>query len=169
MKLKICVLAVSTVLLSQAAFAAATSLPVLSGTYLLTYTETCQTTFSWGTDPSTGDINTINSVDNGKITSATATATFDASSHKLYIVGGNTTGDLLIIQEHGGQAMTTSPYNNLVGYFVTAHDVGFAGAKYHAAFSPASGQVTSFVFSGLTPGGNNCAVTGTGVQATPAP
>ncbi len=169
MKLKICVLTISTMLLSQAAFATTTSLPVLSGTYLLTYKETCQASFSWGSDPSTGDINTINSVSDGGITSASATATFDASSHKLHIVGGNTTGDLLIIQEHGGQAMTTSPYNHLVGYFVTAHDIGFAGVKYHAAFSPASGQVTSFVFSGLAGGNGNCAVTGTGVQATPSP
>ncbi len=171
MKRTIGILAASTLLLSQAAYAASVATPVLSGTYLITYVETCQASFSWGTDPSTGDINTINSVDNGKISTTTGRADFNATTGKVHIEGFQEIGDLLIIQEHGGNAMADQPFDMNFGFHTTPNSIIFGGVRYHASFSPSTGTANQVVFSGLTGGGGgpaNCAVTGTGTLVSPA-
>jgi hypothetical protein len=155
------ILAASTLLFSPAAFAVTGSTPVLNGTYLITYVETCQATFSWNTDPSTGDINSINSVDNGKISTTTGTALFNATTGRVHVQGSQEMGDLLIIQEHGGNAMTDAPFDLNTGFNVTANSIILGGVRYHASFSPNTGAAEQVVFGGLTGGGNNCAVTGT--------
>lgn len=164
MKLKIGILAASLLLASPNAFA-----QTLQGTYLFTYIETCQASFSWGTDPSTSDINTINSVDNGKISTTTGTAVFDPTTKKVQFTGFQQNGDLLIIQEHGGAPVTDAAFNQKFAYATTAKSFNIDGNKFHAAFSPSTGTVTSFVFGGLDASNANCAVTGTGTLATPAP
>jgi hypothetical protein len=163
MKLKIGILAASMLLASPAAFA-----QTLQGTYLFTYVETCQATFSWGTDPSTGDINTINSVDNGKISSTTGTAVFNPDTKKVQFTGFQESGDLLIIQEHGGTPVTDTAFNEKFTYATTAKNFVINGGKYHAAYSPSTGTVTSFVFGGLDSENQNCAVSGTGTLAAGA-
>jgi hypothetical protein len=169
MKLKIGILAASTLLLSQAAFAATVGAgPGLSGTYLITYVETCQASFSWGTDPSTGDINTINSVDDGKISTTTGTALFNQTSGRVHIQGFEEIGDLLIIQEHGGNVMADKPFDLTTGYNVTANSVILGGVRYHASFSPSTGTANQVVFSGVTGTNANCAVAGTGSLVQPA-
>jgi hypothetical protein len=171
MKLTIGILAASTLLLSQAALAATvTSGPGLSGTYLITYVETCQASFSWGTDPSTGDINTINSVDDGKISTTTGTALFNQTAGRVHIQGFEEIGDLLIIQEHGGNVMADKPFDLTTGYNVTANSIILGGVRYHASFSPSTGTANQVVFSGISSGGGNgnCAVTGTGSLVQPA-
>jgi hypothetical protein len=164
MSLKVGILAVSALLASQAA-----SAQTLQGTYLLTYTETCQATFSWGTDPSTGDINTINSVDNGKISTTVGTAVFDPSTHQVKITGYQTKGDLLIIQEHGGNPIAAGK-SNMVGKYSTTPDfLNIAGNQFRAFYSPSTGTATSVVFGGIDGSNATCAVTGTGTLATPSP
>ncbi len=164
MNIKIGILAASALLASQAA-----SAQTLQGTYLITYVETCQATFSWGTDPSTGDINTINSVDNGKISTTVGTAVFDPSTHRVKISGYQTKGDLLIIQEHGGNPIVAGKSDMTGRYETTADFFTFAGNKYRAFYSPSTGTATSVVFGGVDPSNTTCAVTGTGTLATPSP
>jgi hypothetical protein len=164
MKLKVGMLAMSSVMLSQLAFA-----QTLQGTYLFTYVETCQATFSWNTDPNSGDINTINSVDNGKISTTTGTAVFNSSTNKVQFTGYQESGDLLIIQEHGGAPVTDAAFNQKFAYATSAKNFTIDGNKFHAAYSPSTGTVSSFVFSGLDGSNANCAVTGTGTLATPSP
>jgi len=135
MKLKIGMLAASTMLLSQVALA-----QTLQGTYLFTYVETCQATFSWNTDPSTGDINMLNTVDDGKISDTTGTAVFDSTTRKQKFA-----------------------------YSTSAKTFKLDGNNFHAAYSPTTGIVTSMVFGGLDSSKANCAVTGTATLATPTP
>jgi hypothetical protein len=164
MRFRIGILAVSAFFAANAA-----SAQTLQGTYLITYIETCQATFSWNTDPSTGDINTINSVDNGKISTTVGTAVFDSSTHLVKITGYQTEGDLLIIQEHGGNAITSGK-NNLAGKYATSADyLTIAGNKFRAFYSPSTGTATSVVFGGIDGENSACAVTGTGTLATPSP
>jgi len=164
MKLKIGMLAASTMLLSQVALA-----QTLQGTYLFTYVETCQATFSWNTDPSTGDINMLNTVDDGKISDTTGTAVFDSTTRKVTFTGFQDAGDLLIIQEKGGQALTDGVFNQKFAYSTSAKTFKLDGNNFHAAYSPTTGIVTSMVFGGLDSSKANCAVTGTATLATPTP
>ena len=157
MNIKIGILAASALLASQAA-----SAQTLQGTYLITYVETCQATFSWGTDPSTGDINTINSVDNGKISTTVGTAVFDPSTHRVKISGYQTTGDLLVIQEHGGNPIVAGKSDMTGRYGASPDFFTFAGNKYRAFYSPSTGTATLIVFGGVDPSNTACAVTGTG-------
>lgn len=164
MRFNVGILAVSAFLATNAA-----SAQTLQGTYLITYTETCQATFSWGTDPSTGDINTINSVNNGKISTTVGSAVFDLSTQIVKISGFQTIGDLLIIQEHGGNPITSGKQNLVSRYATSADYLSIAGNKFRAFYSPSTGTATSVVFGGTDAQNNTCAVTGTGTLATPSP
>jgi hypothetical protein len=122
-----------------------------------------------GHDPSTGDINTINSVDNAKISTTVGTAVFDPSTHRVKISGYQTTGDLLVIQEHGGNPIVAGKSDMTGRYGASPDFFTFAGNKYRAFYSPSTGTATSIVFDGVDPSNTACAVTGTGTLATPSP
>jgi hypothetical protein len=162
MSLKIGILAASAVLAAQAA-----SAQTLQGTYLITYTETCQATISWY--PSSGPITNINSVNDGKISTTIGTAVFDPSTNIVKITGLQTNGDLLVIQENGGNLISAAK-SNMVGKYATSPDfISIGGNKYRAFYSPTTGTATSVVFGGIDPSNSNCAVTATGTLATPSP
>jgi len=97
------------------------------------------------------------------------TAAFDPSSKIVKVSGFQTSGDLLVIQEHGGNPVASAK-NNIVARYATSPDYLTLGPnKFRAFYSPTTGTATSVVFGGMEAGHTNCAVTGTGTLATPAP
>jgi hypothetical protein len=170
MNSKLLVLASVSALCFSGAVATATvaSGPTLSGTYLVTYVETCQATFA--NDTEGGGINTE---DNGRISTTTGTAVFTpkttgSAAGKVKVKGFQTQGTLIIVSNvtGAGTPMATSPFSLSANYSTTTSAFTLNGNKFQAAFSPSSGAVTSVVFSGIDSENAGCAVTGTLQQVT---
>jgi hypothetical protein len=155
----------AAVLLSGAAATATSPTgPILQGTYLITYVDTCQATLQNAT--SGGGVNTVN---NGSISSTVGTATFTpktsgGSSGKALIVGQETIGSLVLVQGEGGSAMQFGPFHFEPNYAVGTNSFTYDGTKLWANFSPTTGVAASAVFGGMDSVG--CAVTGTLQQVT---
>jgi len=134
------------------------SVPTVSGKYLLTYIETCQAEVSTTQDSKTGDVQSLNTVEPGKITHDTGLATVSGSS--LTTTGFEDKGSLLIVKGISGQTpMAEGSWNQNVTFSDTASTVTIGSQQFHAWFEPTSGTAKAIVFSGLSAKG--CAATGT--------
>jgi hypothetical protein len=137
--------------LSLPALAAGT-IPKVSGIYDISYVESCQAIISTTTGPSGG----VGSVNNGKLSDTVGTADFNPTTGMVTITGFQNIGDLLIIQNIGGNAMTQSAVSDSWPYSNDASSVTFTiggtPTVFHATFGKiANGVVKQAILLG-TPG-----------------
>jgi hypothetical protein len=140
---------------------------MLSGTYSLSYIERCQTTISYSTDATTGSMSSVNTVDGGKISDAVLTAAFDGTGTVTFTGGGQNKGDLLIVQNNGGNAIaaeappTSATYSTTSNSFTIVTD---QSQTFNAVYARVSGGVAAYmVFLGLESGKPGCFVHGEAV------
>ncbi len=120
-------------------------IPVLSGTYAVSYTEICQGYLS-GSTP-------------GSVTVESLTASFGASTVKL--AGTKTSGDLVIPKGLVGGTFFQNAVSKTYKYSNTATKLTIDGTAVNIVYGPLIKQVAqSFVFSGASSAG--CAVSATG-------
>ncbi len=151
-------------LIAGAATAAeAAGTPLISGTYLVTYIETCQAEISTSADAKSGDVNSVNTVSDGKISHTIGTAVFSQKAGTVSLNGFQQTGDLFILQNLGGQSVSDQTWSQNWTYTNTATALILNGNSFHAFYANVAGGIAkTVVFSGIPSSG--CAATGTLVK-----
>jgi len=120
-------------------------MPILSGTYAISYTEICQGYLS-GSTP-------------GSVTVESLTASFASPTVKL--VGTKTSGDLVLPKGLVGGTFFQKPVSKSYKYSNTPTKLTIDGVAFNVVYGPSIEQVAqSFVFSGASSAG--CAVSATG-------
>ena len=118
--------------------------PMLSGTYVINYTEICQGYLS-GSTP-------------GSVTVETGTATFDSTTVKIAATA--TTGDLVIPKNLVGGTFFQNQVSKSYSYLNSLTKLTINGVTYNLTYGSSVEQVAqSFAFSG--PNGAGCAVSAT--------
>src|ERR1700722_12748084 len=120
-------------------------IPVLSGTYAVSYTEICQGYLSGSTPVS--------------VTVESVTASF--ASPTVTLAGTKTSGDLVIPKGLVGGTFFQNPVSKSYKYSNTPTKLTINGVAFNIVYGPILQQVAqSFVFSGASNDG--CAVSATG-------
>ncbi len=147
--------------------------PKLSGTYAMTYNEFCQVTLDIanGTDTDSTSsqpfVASITTVDDGKISVSTATATFTPKTGMVSLSATGGKGSILIVPGLSGPNETMAPqsFSGVAPYSTTATTFKLNGITFDAAYGMIVLGVAKYVsFTAIDPAKPACVIQGTAVH-----
>lgn len=147
--------------------------PKLAGTYAMTYNEFCQVTLDItnGTDTDSTSsqpvVTSITTVDDGKISISTATATFTPKTATVALTATGAKGSILIVPGLSGPNETMAPqsFSGTASYSTTATTFTMNGITFDAAYGMIVLGVAKYVsFTAIDPAKPACVIQGTAVH-----
>jgi hypothetical protein len=142
--------------------------PNLSGTYALSFEDVCQITLSATVDPSTHDLNALETINDGKVSQTVAVATFNSTTRTLSLSGMQVKGSLLLVPglSNPTEQMSESSVSESGSYSVPNNTtLVLIGETFHAAFgNVVSGVARYATFVAQDPSKPECYHYGTAIH-----
>jgi len=143
MKIRVILTILGAFLFVQTAQAAA---PILSGSYAVTLTDTCQAAIGTMTNPRTGNVEALETFTTGKLSQTVGTLTFDPATQTAQLSATMIKGSLLIVRGiPGGSHMATSTESGSTAYSNTDSTLVIESQTYSAAYGNIVAGVAQYV------------------------
>lgn len=135
---------ISLCLIPITALAAA---PRLSGVYALSLTENCQVTLTTHTDPNTGDVDSLETVDDGKLSETVASAKFNAAAGTITLSGAQGKGSILLVPglSDPSEVMAQLATSESLSFSNTGSTLTINGDTFTAAYGDIAAGVAHYV------------------------